>query len=383
MAKREYNGQPIDLTDFPGETHLRQINDNGETVAGTTKDDYGNESTVFLPHDVSPEDIPEKQWEAIQVFQIEGDRDDPNPWQLAKDRDFSGDVARAAIHRVFRDTRGIEDISPSYRLSVFILAYEGTEESLTDLEEKYPVSRRALAQARDVYPDLIDEYSDISKSELEKAVSKYKETKHQGIAKNGTDDSEGAKDSNQSEDASVYQTPKDEKEYPDDFTETYQWFIEKISDHPSKTKQEIEELIPQDKGFSGQNYYNTVRNYPGVIKTRILEKETATTQSDLSDYLQKHIDLSDGEEDTDQQEQESTDNDDSSADNDDNDQFEARLRSVESKVETLRQQIGEDNTHTDNERVELATIIVESIPDEELGRLIRESFQDETGGSGE
>lgn len=380
MAKREYTGDPIDLTQLPKETHLSE--QNGETVAGTTEDDDFEQRTTLVPEDIDEESITEKQWKAIRAFQVDGDKENPSLYSLARDRDFSADAARSAIHKVFRSVRDIEDIPPSYRLAVLISAYEG-DSDYAALAEQYPLSKRAFQEAKHVYPDLIREYEGISQDELEKAVAQYEQNKQEKIGNSFSADNPESTTENSSEsrsDAKKHQKPREEKDYPEDFTETYEWFIEAISDTPNKSKQEIAETIPANKDFSGQNYYNVVKSYSDVIKQRILEKGTATTESDLCQYLQQYItidaDDDSGVSESDASETESDSTDTNNETQDIDDKYDARLRSVESKVESLRQQVETvEGDGKDAEEVQLAKIIVGAVSDDELGRLIRESFQ--------
>lgn len=66
MAKREYTGEPIDMTDAPGETHLSKRD--GETVAGTSDDDFHDEKTDAWPSGLDRDEFTDLQAEIIEQF---------------------------------------------------------------------------------------------------------------------------------------------------------------------------------------------------------------------------------------------------------------------------------------------------------------------------
>jgi len=64
MAKREYNGDPIDITDLNGEQHLSEIT--GKTIAGSSDDDLHDESTEAWPSALDRDDFTELQEQIIE-----------------------------------------------------------------------------------------------------------------------------------------------------------------------------------------------------------------------------------------------------------------------------------------------------------------------------
>jgi len=279
--------------------------------------------------------------------------------------------------------RGMSDLTNSQQFAVLVLAHHGMDCTLSKLAEQYPISADTLGKVRNTYPDLVRQ-TEIDEEDLEKYTEKFKEVKRTPSRSSDNKDSDGDGNNTDTKTDAAH-VPRDEKEYPDDFTETYKWFIEKISDSPNKSKQEIEDEIPDSASYSAQNYYNTVRSYPEVIKERIKEKGTAKSEDDLHSYLQKYIDFDSGE--TDEKiagDAENNPSDTSStpkATDETVKQFEGRLKSVESKVEKLRHDMengdGGDERENERGRVELAEVVIESMSDEELGRIVRGAIGNE------
>lgn len=354
MLKREYDGPPIDAT----EQYVSERNKKGETVGGTTEDDLFDESADWLPRDMDESDFTDKQKQALRAFLAHSDRESVTATELAKNNNFSRETAQRAIHKAFPDSRGLSDLSDSRELAIHILAYEGGGKSQNELADTYPIPKRAFGEAKRVYPDLIEEVKPISKDELDVKVREYESAY---TASTQTKEKHTAPE--------PPQKPKEEKEYPEDFSDTYQWFVETVSDHPDKGQSEIKELIPDEAEFSPQNYYNVIRDYADVVLERIKEKGTANSESELNDYLADHIDsfgfetMKSDEPNTQPEEQES--------------ELEKRLRAVESKTETLRQEVTELKESNRSTNTDLASVIVESLSDDELGQLVREAIVNE------
>jgi len=66
MAKREYKGPAIDLTDLPGESHIGEKD--GETVAGTTDDDLNDEETEAWPSALDKENFSPTETEVVKTL---------------------------------------------------------------------------------------------------------------------------------------------------------------------------------------------------------------------------------------------------------------------------------------------------------------------------
>lgn len=363
--KREYSGPPIDMT----EQYIGERPNQGETVSGTSEDDFFSQHTDWLPSGVDEDDFTEKQKEAIRAYLSYTDRESVTMGELAAGKDFSKETARRAIHKAFRDVRGFDDLTDSTKLGVLIWAHEGMDASQKQLAEEYPISSRALGESKRVYPDLIEEQQPIGVEEIEDAVEQYKQAHPQ---------SRKSDSSSKSTSTGKYQKAKSEKEYPDDFSETYQWFIETIAENPEKSTTEIAELIPEEKGYSPQNYYNVIRDYGHIVKSRIEEKGTAESEDDLSEYLASRIelDVQTGDDDGD----DSPSKQDGGSESDG--VLDQRLRAVESKVDSLRQEVeGMDaqapEAATNGSNNDLAGMIIQSMSDEQLGSIIRGAMNDE------
>jgi len=376
MAKREYNGDPIDMTDLPGESHLSERG--GETIAGTSADDLFDESSNLLPDHISEDDLSENQKRAVMAFLTVEDKENADFSELADGRDFSQQSARRGIHKVFRKYRGMDDLGDSYKLAVLILAHHGEDyQSIHKLADEYPVSRTVLGNAKRTYPDLIEEQQPVTESGLEEAVEAYLDShpsKQEEYGGNGSDTTTTRK-----------RKQIEDKEYPDDFSACQQWFIEAITDNPSYSVGEIAELIPtNDSGerrWSTANYYNNIRDYPALVAELIGEKETVDDVSELADYIQEQIPMSEIEKiggKSASGNPENNPNGSKQASGNPSDDIEKRLRAVESKVESLRHEVDEiEPSEQPDNQDDLAEIVVQSLSDEQLGRILRGAMQNE------
>ena len=70
-GKREYTGEPIDMTNARGETHLSEVD--GETVAGTTAENDGSEVTEYWPSELPREEFTDLQAAAVKQMVITPD----------------------------------------------------------------------------------------------------------------------------------------------------------------------------------------------------------------------------------------------------------------------------------------------------------------------
>lgn len=376
MAKREYRGEPIDMTDLPGESHITERE--GETIAGSSADDLFEDTSNLLPDGLDEDDLSEDQKKAVLAFLTVDDKENVDFSELAEGQDFSKQSARRGVHKVFRGYRDMEDLFDSHKLAVLILAHkDGDYGSLYQLAEDYPLSRTVMGNAKRTYPDLIEEQKPVSKSELDEAIEAYLNAHPSKREEN--------KSSSNNSGSNRTQKTKEDKEWPDDFSECQEWFIETITDNPSYKAGEIGDLMPTDNDgeplWSSANYHNNVRQYPELIAGLIAEKGTASDVSDMADYLQKHIPVSaiteagglsasGNPEDDPNGGKQSSDNP--------NDDIEKRLRAVESKVESLRHDL--ENIETDGQGSEgndLAQVVVESLSDEQLGRILRGAMRNE------
>lgn len=359
--KRKYEGPPIDMT----EQYISERDEKGETVAGTTEDDYFTQNTDWLPSGMDEGDFTDMQKDAIRAYLSYADRDEVTMVEIAEGNDFSKETARRAIHKAFPDIRGFDDINDSTKLAVLVWAHEGTNAEKQSLVDKYPISSRALGEAIRVYPDLIKEKQPISQDTIENAVKEYNRVH----ARTGNSSSSSSSNTR-------VQKQQSEKVYPDDFSELYEWFIDAVADNPEKSAGEIGDLIPDDKDYSKQNYYNVINDYGHVIKSEIKDRGTATSEDDLSDYLADKIEwseyeASESDENTDELEVQEGSNNDNNIDR--------RLRAVESKVETLRQtveDVQESNGGGEHDN-DIVDIIINSMSDEQIGQIIRGAMANE------
>lgn len=352
--KREYNGPPIDGT----EQYVGERNENGETIAGTTEDDLFDESADWLPRDMNESDFTRKQKQALRAYLSHSDRESATPAKIAENHDFSKETARRAIHKAFPNSRGIDDLTDSRRLAIKILAYEGKNQPQNKLAENYPLSMRAFGEAKRVYGDLVAETQPIGKDQLNTAVKEYRNN-HPAASQEKSETSL----------TETSRKSKDEKEYPDDFSDTYKWFIEAIAENPAISQSEIKDTMPDNADFSPQNYYNVIKDYHHIIMDRIKQKGTADTKDDMSDYLAKHVesfgfDTSETEEPQPEK-------------NADENNIDKRLRAVESKTESLRQEVNALKETSESTNVDLASVIIESLSDDDLGKVVREAITHE------
>lgn len=357
MAKREYTGPAIDMTDT---THLAEIDD--QTIAGSSADDTFEEITKLLPDDVDPEKITDKEKKIIHAYLTQRP-DDDSIRDLAHGHDeFSREHCRRTVHKIFRDTREFEDLSDGIQLAIKILAFEGVDADRAYLEDKYPVSRRTISEASKNYPDLVEQYSDITESELETTVQEYRAT--HGSSDGG--------DSHRGEQP----TSVEERTYPSDYSETYEWFIETISDNPSLSSNNVAKRMPREKDWSRANYYNVVKSHSDVIKQRVLEKGTAQSKDDFHEYLQDHLDLSEFEsaERTPDRPSESDSQTTSNNNPEMPENVNSRLDDLESQVDALSEKVESNTTSEDTNKEQLAQLIVNSLSDDELGKLIKKQF---------
>lgn len=95
MAKREYHGEPIDLTDGPGESHLSDKN--GETVAGTTEDDNYDTKTDAWPSALPRNEFSPAQQEIVEKLVVNPNISDS---KLAEVMDCSSEYVRQVRHKV-------------------------------------------------------------------------------------------------------------------------------------------------------------------------------------------------------------------------------------------------------------------------------------------
>jgi len=380
MAKREYSGDPIDLTNLPGEQHISERG--GETVAGTSGDDLFNESTEWLPEGITEDDLSEGQKNAVLAFLAKNDKENVDFEELAAENDFTKQTARRGIHKVFREYRDIDDLSDAYKLGVLIHAHHHNDDtSAYGLAEEYPISRTVLGNTSRTYPDLIKEHEPITERELDEAVEAYLETHPSKRENQNTNGQTSSQSTNQ-------QSTVD-KEWPSDFSECQQWFIETISDYPSLSVGEIGEKIPEDAGgqrkWSSANFHNNIRQYPELIARLIAEKETISDISDMNSYLQAHLSVSTMNEIDQLESSEGNADQVEDAKNDISGQAERgeigeidkRLRAVESKVESIRNEIEEIDTSGKQANNQLAEIVINSLSDEQLGKILRGAMQNE------
>lgn len=360
MAKREYSGPAIDMTD----QYIGERPNNGETVGGTTEDDVFEQSTEWLPAHVDKDDFSEKQKRALRAYLSRTDRETVTMPELAEGNEFSKETARRAVHKAFRDTREFEDLTNSVKLAVLIWACEGLEKTQNELEEQYPVSSRALGEAKRVYPDLIEEKRPITQSQMESAVAEYKKT-HSYSHTSSSSNSPGGGGGNET------QKTKEEIEYPDDYSETYQWFVETISENPEKKPAEIVEMLPEGKDWSENNYYNIVRDHPGVLKQRINEKGP---NDDIRGYLVDKLELDVGSEDANDAGRARSENSSS--------ELAGRVRSIESRLDEIEENVGrgaaaQGDGGSSTDANTLAQLLVNEMSDAEIGAVVRGAIEND------
>jgi len=374
MATNKYTGEPIDLTDGIGETHLSEVN--GTTVgSGHTDDDLFKESTVKWPDHIDEDDLSESQVEVIEAYLSQSNRD-ITPSKLAENNDFSPPTARRALHKVFREYRNFDDLGDSKKLAILALAHHGFDVSHRSLSEKYPVSRTVIGDAKRTYPDLVKEQQPITQDEMDEVVEKYLE-KHPAKRDGSTNDNKNDSQTNPNSSSS-------QKKWPDDFSEIQRWFVNKIVEYPAKTSYEIAKEIPTDSNgerqWSEANYHNVVRSHAKLIGELINEKGTVDEYSNLNDYLQKHIPKSlFGVGRADEGKKDSSDTErvepEQLAD------VENRLASLESKIESLQERA--NSMELDNSKQpqsvnnDIARIVVESMSDEQIANVVRGAIDNE------
>jgi len=172
---------------------LSEVMDYDETkvVSGTSDDDFGNESASIWPTHLNPNNLTRSQvkiWrDWVQSAYTEPTNQNIKEFAEGKE-DYTYPTARKVIMRGERTYRDLEDLTSAHKLSVVLLAYEGTEESTQIFEDKYPISATTIDFCRFAYPDLIDgvneQYGNLAKEDVEKAVNNYKNTNSFKIGQN-------------------------------------------------------------------------------------------------------------------------------------------------------------------------------------------------------
>lgn len=160
----------------------QELLDHEPAVAGTSEDDKGEVKTESWPSEMPKSEFTDKQQQIVkdwvrsnrQKLTLESMR------EFSEGRDYTHKTARKTIMRAFPDKRDISDLTRSERFCIGILAYEGVDSRISELEDKYPISGSSLHEAKFAFPDLIEQYEgEIDEEMLQNEADKYREDVYQ------------------------------------------------------------------------------------------------------------------------------------------------------------------------------------------------------------
>lgn len=254
----------VDWSESKIAAFLYQLLDEGDFSLGPENDEWINES--------------ESRQIALDAYLTSENPESASFYKLGDETDgTSGETVKRVVHRVFKDSRTIDDLGTGKQLAIQLWAHHGLESRLTELQREYDyIPKRYFGDAKRIYRDLIEELQPVALEDFEDDLEEYKENK----------DTTTKSKPSPSPKTGVTK-PREEKTYSD-LTDNQKKIVDEISKAPDLVATEIADRL-------GLNHptgvYDVVKGYPNIVKARIEEVGAVDSVEEIDDNI---LDKADG-----------------------------------------------------------------------------------------